>query len=200
MSFLQYLKEQSTEKAAALWPDTVAASGLGSLARWPVQMWPQIHTHIQQIMATATIAAIAMLEVQRTAATTAAAAAKQRKHIRNRPATGVGGEVGGVGIAVGTGHRSRWPTNWDVTAGQPAGQTARKKPSAGSRPSWWKQFCTRLQTKIAATQETDSKNLLLKSIKKTEAGLEQLPFSLSFSLSLNSTPPCCSRLFSDRFA
>lgn len=38
--------------------------------------------------------------------------------------------------------------------------------------------------KIAATQETDSKNLLLKSIKETEAGLQQLLLSLSFLFSL----------------
>lgn len=55
-------------------------------------------------------------------------------------------------------------------------------PSAGSWPSWRKQFCARLQTKIAATQETNSKNLLLKSIKELRRTLaKQLALALHAS-------------------
>lgn len=152
------------------------------------------HKYIQQIIATAiatttrTTIALAMLEVQRTAA-------KQRKHIRNRPAAAAAGTEARVATeAVG---QPGWPRQLgcDCWSGQTDRQTGRKKPSAGSWPSWWKQFCTRLQTKIAATQETDSKNLLLKSIKETEAGLLQLllgsPSSLLIPLSCSSSSSCC---------
>lgn len=66
---------------------------------------------------------------------------------------------------------------------------ARQKPSVGSWPSWRKQFCTRLQTKIAATQETNSKNLLLKSIK-------ELRRPSGGEATSSASPP----LFLDRFA
>lgn len=78
--------------------------------------------------ATTTIA-IAMLEVQRTAA-------KQRKHIRNRPAAAAG--TAGTEASMATEANQAGQGNWDVTVGQTVGQTetGRKKPSAGSWPSW----------------------------------------------------------------